>query len=355
MLPLDLPPGLGGRERLRVARRQVADRLGAEAARLEIHPAALPPGAAAWRHVMIADRARLAEWRARTAAAGPLCHALLPDYLALPALPDGWTLDWDGATGLRARLGPGEGFTTEPVLAPAMLEAALAAGPGPPACAVWCGVAEPGVAALLAARGIPVRGKADLPAPFAAGELALDLSQDTAGAAEALRRALAPWRLPAALALTALALWSTGMLVETRALRAEARAHAVAAEEIARRALLPSGPILDLRAQIARAVAEAAPPGETDALPAPLDVLHAAGEVLDVGTAEVRTLNLRPGAGLVVDLDLADFAALDALVAELRGAGLGVRVAQSGSGTAEGVLATLVFATTPVGQGRGAR
>ncbi len=355
MLPLDLPAGLRGRERLRVARRQVADRLGAEAERLELHPAALPAGEPAWRQVILADRLRLAEWRARVAASGSLCRALLPDYLALPAIADGWTLDWDGANGLRARLGPGEGFAAEPALAVAMLEAALATEPGPPARAVWCGTPEPGVAALLAARGIASQTVATMSGTFAAGEMSLDLAQDSAGAAEALRRALAPWQLPVALALAALLLWSAGVMVETRALRAQARAEVTAAEQIARRALLPAGPILDLRAQIARAVAEAEAVVETGQGAAPLEVLHAAGGVLDARAAKVRTLNLRPGAGLVVDLDLADFAALDALVADLRDAGLAVRVAQSGSGAAGGVQATLVFATAPVGQGRGVR
>lgn len=355
MLPLDLPPGLRGRERLRVARRQVADRLGAGAGGLELHPAPMPVDAGAWRHVILADRERLAKWRAQAAAAGPLCRALLPDYLALPALPDGWTLDWDGAEGLRARLGAAEGFSAEPALAPAMLEAALAGQAPPPARAVWCREPEPGVVAWLAAHGIPAQTAGELPAPFAEGELALDLAQDTAGAAEALGRALAPWRLPVALALTALVLWSAGILLETRTLRAETRAHALAAEERARRALLPSGPILDLRAQIARAVALAEAPGETEELAAPLDVLHAAGEVLEaVDAVALRALSLRPGAGLVVDLDLADFAALDALVADLRGAGLALRVAQSGSGAGGGVQATLVLATATTGPG-GAR
>jgi len=347
MVPLDLPPGLRGRARLDVARRQIADLLGAEAERLEIHPAPLPDGTAAWTRVILADRARLVCWRAATAGAGPDCRALLPDYLALPAAENTWTLAVVGDD-IRARLGPAEGFTAERALARHMLETAIATGT-PPARVLWSGDADPAIAAMLAARGIAGAAAPDplaVSGSFAHGELQLDLSQDTAAAVEALRRALLPWRLPAAMVLVALVLWSAGMSAEIGGLRAEARAQRSAAEEIARIALLPAGPILDLRAQIARATAtlDDAQDEQAETVP-PLETLRRAGAVLAGDAAEVARVSLRPGAGLLVDLELADFAALDGLVGALRASGLTPRVAQSGTREGGQVQATLMLGT----------
>lgn len=363
MLALDLPPGLRGRERLRVAERQLADLLGSGAEALEMRPASLSPDGAPWTRVLVADRAQLAEWRARIAAAGPACRALLPDYLALPAAEAVWTI----ATGqgcLQARLGLADGFSAEPALARAMLETALATD-GPPACALRLGPPQPEIDEMLAARKIPLARDAESiaalglapPRSFAHGELLLDLAQDRAAAAESLRRALLPWRLPAAMAAAAFVLWSAGTVMQTQALREQALTERRATEDLARRALVPSGPILDLRAQIARAVAAqestlAGNRGET----APLDLLRAASEVLADGAAQVNTVSLRPGAGLLVDVELADFAALDTLVAGLRAAGIAPRVAQSAAGDTGTVTATLMLAAAAAGQaGPGAR
>jgi len=219
----------------------------------------------------------------------------------------------------------------------------------PPARVLWSGDADPAIAAMLAARGIAGAAAPDplaVSGSFAHGELQLDLSQDTAAAVEALRRALLPWRLPAAMVLVALVLWSAGMSAEIGGLRAEARAQRSAAEEIARIALLPAGPILDLRAQIARATAtlDDAQDEQAETVP-PLETLRRAGAVLAGDAAEVARVSLRPGAGLLVDLELADFAALDGLVGALRASGLTPRVAQSGTREGGQVQATLMLGT----------
>lgn len=351
LLPLDLPPGLHGVARERVARRQLRD--AGCGAGLDLRPARLGPGREAWVRMLVCDGAQRADWAAHVAPLGRRCRAVLPDYLVLPAAPGLWVIETDEAGGVRARLDIDDGFAAESDLARALLEeAAEASAPkailrrGPP-CApldAWLAtLAAPvcdGDAALGAAAIAP-------PVRFGHGELALDLARDPEALRAALRGSLRRIAAALVLALAGFGFWVASVQLETDRLRALDRGYRANAEDMLRAGLVPSGPVLDIRAQAegalnrARTVAEAA-----RAQSRPLDVLRAAGEVLAAHAPRVTRASFQPGLGLVIDLEITDFAALDALVRDLSAAGTEVSVARSVAREGRGVEAVLALATT---------
>src|SRR6056297_2220059 len=122
LLPLDLPPGLTGVARERVARRQLRD--AGCGAGLDLRPARLGAGRETWARMLVCEGTLRADWAAHVAPAGRRCRAVLPDYLALPAAPGLWVIELDEAGMVRARLGPEDGFAAESDLARALLEEA---------------------------------------------------------------------------------------------------------------------------------------------------------------------------------------------------------------------------------------
>ena len=185
------------------------------------------------------------------------------------------------------------------------------------------------------------------PTRFAHGELALDLARDPEALRDALRTGLRRIAAALVLALGGFGFWAASVQVETDRLRALDRGYRTNAEEMLRAGLVPSGPVLDIRAQAeaaldrARARAEAA---RTQSRP--LDVLRAAGEVLTAHAPRVTRASFQPGLGLVIDLEIGDFAALDALMSDLVAAGAEARVARSVAREGRGVEAVLALATT---------
>jgi general secretion pathway protein L len=65
----------------------------------------------------------------------------------------------------------------------------------------------------------------------------------------------------------------------------------------------------------------------------------------------VTRAGYQPGAGLVIDLEIGDFAALDALMAALAAAGTEAHVTQSVAREGAGVEAVLALAATVPGAG----
>lgn len=370
LLQLSLPLALKGAAREKVALRQAQDRLGAGPGALLMRPARLTGEADGWSAVLVVENARIAGWRAQLARAtrggrDGRCRAILPDYLALPAAPDLWTIELDtvpgrdGAAMVRARLGPGDGFSAEPALAALMLTRARAQGQGRgPRAVLRLG---PKLAALDAAlEGLPlVDSLAALPRGLARplvlghGELALDLATDPEAQAQALASRLRALRLPAALALAGLAGWAGGEWAETARLNAQADALEAANIEMVRRDFLPSGPILDIPAQVNREIerrrAGAAPETGGDT---PLARLRRAAGVIapapdDEGggdpAATLQAVSWQAGTGMQLELVLADFAALDTLIADLRAAGLAAQVGQSAAEAGGRVAASIVI------------
>lgn len=365
LLPLSvegLPAGRDPAARLSVARQQLRRRLGPEAAaRLDIRPAPLGGGPAGWSRVLIAEPADLLRWRAELGAALPRARALLPDYLALPAAPGLWVLAAGPDCRIRARLGPADGFAAEAPLAAALLARGRQQA-APRAVLVLEGPLPEEVAAAL--DGLPVSTDPDrLPTGIAApqwlaqGELDLDLREDPLTRAAALAAWLRGLVLPAMLALLGLAGWLGALLHETRGLQDRAARLQDATLEAVRRDILPSGPILDIRLQVAREIAQRQEAAQGHALPAGgMELLHRAAAGLEGAGITPQGLRLAPetaaagsaaGFALDVDLLLPDFAGLDRVIGQLGQADLSVELQRSGSQSGGRVSAGLRL-TLPV-------
>lgn len=320
---LDIPARIRGAARLRVARAMLAPVLAARAEGVEAVP--LPAAGRDWSVLMVAERARLAEW-AGALPGGARCLALVPDYLSLPHAPDAWVLRQGAGGVVLARNGADAGFAAEPDLAAALLRR-------------WAGVRRPG--AVLA--------ETDLPGPVADALTALDLTpvQDPAAIAGLMPPRLADLRLAdlrgtaggavpgAALwrrrwVLAALAgafvLYCAGLALETRRLTAMAETDRAAAEALVRRHILPAGPLPDLRRQVERALAAG---GGAEAAPGAVALLHRAAGVIAASPLRLDMVALRPETGMILSLTAPGFAEAEALVADLAAAGLAAEVRDS--------------------------
>ncbi len=347
LVALSLPAALKGTAREDVARRQAQDRLGAG---LDIRPARLG-GAEDWGRVAVADRVMVLRWRAALGAAAPRCRGLMPDYLALPAAPGLWTIE-AGREGLVARLGPADGFSAESALGVRMLTLALAEARATgqvPRAVLLTGEAAPGIEPLF--DNVPVARSAGalpetlVPELLAHGETALDFARDPRADAAGIEARLRRMLWPAVLVLLGALGWAVAQGQAIRADRAQASATAAETLAAVRRDILPTGPILDLEVQVQRAIerrrAALAPVTAADT---PLDVLRRAASALTTAGLQAVTLGVE---GLSVEVQLADFRALDALTGALAQAGVGARVARSGIDPAGGVAATLALEAAP--------
>ena len=330
LMALALPSGLGGAARERVARRQVADRLGLPGETLDIRPFAPPGTGADWERVLVAARERIESWRQEAGA--ETCRAILPDYLSLPAAEGVWTLHFDDGRVI-ARLGPADGFTAETQLARLQLGRALASDP--PRAVLVQGAPDPALAALLSQADIPVHDSAagleaaglPVPAPVESG---VNLRETATAAMERMRRAVRRWRAPVVLATLALALWAGGTWVQIDRAEREARALREATTALVRRTFLPSGPILDIRAQVSRRLAELQGAAqETDRGGGPLELFRQAAPAFAAPGITLRDVTYRQGIGLEAELTAEDFAAVDALAEALRAEGLAAEVVES--------------------------
>lgn len=355
LLPLDLPPGLKGAARERVARRQMADLFGSGGKDVELRPAPLGIKASVWDRALVVQGQMREAWRDEAGKAGSRAIAILPDYLALPCCRGCWTLEpFPG--GLRARLGVADGFTAEADLAETLLAAALETEP--PKAILWLGDGEPPLSDSFKAQEIPVKRKAGeiealgLPAPkmLVHGELALDLARDPGAELADMRRAVRPLLVPLVMGVLALAFWSGSVHFETGELRYQALEHRRNAEKIVRDTMIPTGPLLDIRAQVSKLVEDQSQAAEATAtVEKPLEVFKLAGNVLTEAGTTVSRVSYQPGSGLVIDLQVTDFAALDSLVAAMRGRGIDLVVAQSSTAEGNGVEATLALASSAAG------
>lgn len=358
LVPLNLPPTLKGQTRDRVARRQLRDAYGGTEAGLDIRPARLGATSDQWTRLLLTDAGDRRDWLRALGTFAPLCRAVLPDYLCLPAAPDLWVIETT-ATGVIARLGPEDGFSAEPDLALALLQEA--ARMGGPRAILRQGHAQPDIDAFLSAQNLTIcTDPTELaahgvvaPTRFAHNEFALDLARDPDAERAEMRRTLSLLRLPLVLAMLGLTGWIAAAVIETPTLDAQGLAYRQNAERLLRQVMIPTGPILDIRSQVAQTMDRARTASsdvETEARP--LDVLRRAGSVLGNHETTITRVSYQPGAGLVVDLQISDFAALDALVTELRAAGTEARVAQSITRETTGVEAVLAMAVTQGGNKR---
>lgn len=330
LMALALPDGLRGAARERVARRQVADRLGLPMETLDIRPFAPPGRTAEWDRVLVAAQDRIETWRH---AAGPeTCRAILPDYLSVPAAEGLWTLRAREGRVL-ARLGPADGFSAEAPLACLQLGRALAEDP--PRAILLQGEPDPLLSALLAQTDLPVHhDPADLeaaglpvPAPVDGG---INLRETATAAMERMRLALRRWRVPVGLAALALVLWAAGTWVQIDRAERESRALREATTALVRQSFLPSGPILDIRTQVSRRLAELQGAAQDSAQArSPLELFRQAAPAFTAEGVTLREVSYRQGIGLEAEVTAQDFARVDALAETLRADGLEAEVVES--------------------------
>lgn len=361
LLPLDLPAGLKGQARERVAARQVSDMAGLSQGAAELRPFVLKGSKSQWQRAIVSATEQLEDWRARVAGTGTRCAAILPDYLALPVSERVWTLHQGTAgseeTTLTARLGLEDGFSADPQLALVLLEKAFKAAP--PEAILKLGALDDQVEDWLEGLDLPVFSSADAlvekgfapPRALEHGELSLDLARDPRAAFEALAARLKAWRLPVVLGVLGLAFWSGGMLVQTRELIEAARS--VRADTVAevRRHFVSTGPVLDIRAQVSRVLAaQSSASGQEGEGPEPLDLLKQASAVIVDYPGALTSSSYQPQGGLTVDLLMPDFATLDQLVGALEQAGLAVAITTAGTAEEGGVAAVLELAAKGAAQ-----
>ena len=354
ILTLGLPDKLRGAAREQVARHQLQDMLGAEPGSIEMRPFHMPGQDSAWRRVLVADTARVATWRAD---AGPSCRAVLPDYLGLPAAADMWVISVSPET-MMARLGPGDGFSAARTAGLALLERALSETDQQvvPRVLFCPGGAEADLADLieLAARhNIPLITEAEglaalgleAPKTLAHGELAFDLRRDPLAARAELARRVLLWRWPVLIGLVAAGLWVAAEALTIRQLQDHTRIVQRDIQALTRDYFVPSGPILNVRAQIMRALSDAKSASQTPpARASVLEIMARAAAVIAPLGAEALDITHTPGAGLRMTLRVEDFAAVDRLAEALRQAGLEAEVLQSRvSGDTPGVQTELAF------------
>ncbi len=350
LLPLDLPDGLRGPARESVARRQVSDLLGLAGDEIELRPGHGGPDRGVWHSTMVVWTAEIATWRARFVGDAPHCLAILPDYLALPAASDTWVIHVAGNR-VRARLGVVDGFSSEPELARLL----LAKAPKP---ARILRLGDP-VKALdddLAALKIPLHTEAQAmsgentaaPRAFAHGELRLDLAVDPQRALEGLLKGLVLWRLPVALALSALVIWTAGNLIATtdRQARAETLRRDIVVALHA--TLLPDAPVLDIRRQVSQALADRQrEASNARAQTPPFELFRQVADIVASTDARVTRAGFTADTGLGITVTLADFARLDHLKAALETGGISVTVARSNVAETDGIEAELLLNTAP--------
>ncbi len=87
----------------------------------ELHFAVGPRSADGEQAVAVVRHADMQRWRARIGEAGISADAMLPDFMALPALDDRWSAALE-ADGIRVRIAPAAGFVLDPGSAGAGLE-----------------------------------------------------------------------------------------------------------------------------------------------------------------------------------------------------------------------------------------
>jgi len=339
LLPLDLPQKLRGLARQRVAERQLVEHLSKPSDAFEILPL-VAKRTGQWSRVLVADAEQASAWRK---ALRPGCIALLPDYLALPAAPELWVLDVTAGV-VSVRIGTDDGFAAEPQLALAQLERLDA-----PRAVLRLGDVDPEIDEFLAGLDMPIlrdlvalndSGIKLLRWSDAAG--GIDLKNPPSATIDRLRKRIRRWRVPAVFGALAVAVWLGAVYLETQRFQSDAELAGERTQALVREYFVPSGPILDLRAQVSAVVAEAAIPAESPvASQSALTQFQIAAPVLSGGDVGLVTASYRDDTGLVVAVEAANFAALDQLIADLQSAEFVVEQLDSRAQQSGGVLARL--------------
>lgn len=339
MLPLVLPEKLRGIARQRVAERQLVEQLSTPAGGFEMQPYT-PKGAKQFSRALVADAAQADGWRKGLRAG---CQALIPDYLALPAAAGLWVIEVAGDM-VRARLGAEDGFSAEVDLALALLadvappKAVLPLGDGNEALESWLGGL--GVPILEDANALKKKGFS--PLKWVDSIAGIDLKEPPSAVYDRLRTKIMRWRVAVVCGALALAVWLGMVVQQTREFQADAARDQAVMTALVREHFVPTGPILDVRAQVASVLARVALPVDVagDALP-PLTQFQLAAPVLTADNLRLMAAAYRGDTGLVTTVEAADFASLDRLIADLQAAEFTVQQLDSRAQQSGGVVARL--------------
>lgn len=330
LLAVDLPKTLRGGSREQVAWRQLQDLYGLSADDIEMRPYVGAGKADSWTRVLVVDAALIARWREKT---GQACRAILPDYLALPAASDLWVISATEDI-LQVRLGTQDGFSGDVDMVRLMLGRALSGGDiSAPKAVLHLGPKPPWLTDLMG--DIPVVDQPDAlqklgvetPKVLAHGELATDLRTDPRAIREHLRRRILPWRWPVLSGMLAVGVWAATQIIDIRDLDQATDTTRAEIETIVRDQFVPTGPILDIRVQVSRALA--AQQASITAGSGQVSPLVLLGQVADVAVGLAATpdqITYSQTDGLTMDVRLADFAAVDRLVAALENSGIAAEV-----------------------------
>lgn len=353
LLPLDLPARLTGQAREGVAARQISGGSGDKLDHMELHPFAAKPHVTPWTHVIVAATGHVAKWRDYFNGSASECLAILPDYLTLPAAKDTWTIDVKDDI-VCARLGLEDGFSCTTELAKVMLSKAV-----PPKAVLRLGNVFPPIDDMLAGLGVKVLKTpqdfetASLPVPrrFSHDELLFDLGKDPKAAFDTMAQTIRLWRAPAILALIALLLWTVSVAITVHDINTRTKEVHVQTMADARHTLIPTGPVLDIRAQVTQALSARKNKASAAARNIlPLELFKTAAAVIHNMQGTLSTAAFAPNSGLVTTLILPDFATLDHLASALEDAGIAVRIEQSSSADTGGVEAILRLESKGGGQ-----
>lgn len=333
LIALDLPKGLRGQAREQVARRQLADRLGTKNT-VEMRPFAPGKTGEGWTRVLITDQSKTAAWRGLT------CRAVLPDYLSLPTAEGLWTVagdTLDGADVIMVRLGPQDGFSATPEMARIMLEQALNGGKKPKAILCQTKVMD-GLEALAQSHNVGLveapdalqAQGVDAPKILGHGELTCDLRRDPLAARAQLARRVLPWRWPLLAGAVAAALWAATQMLAIERIETQTATITAQTQALVQTHFVTSGPVLDMRVQVSRMLADlrAAQIGD-DTGSDPLELAGRAIDVLAREQATPETISFRAGEGLLLVLRLPDFAAGERVTASLNAEGLSAELRES--------------------------
>lgn len=342
-LPLSLPPKLTGATREAVARRQICDQLSLSEAEADMRPLSLGRQKD-WSHILLSDVTALTHWRASASAA---TQAVLPDYLAVPAADQVWSVAASPSGDVAVRLGLGAGFSAPAIALPLHLDqlwrdATETDRPKALFCPPDLAEALPALARFAEEVDLPLctTGAAlqdlglSLPKVLAHGELALDLRRDPSLARARLRARLSPWRWSVLALGLAAALWVAGQAMQIRQLNAATAQQNAANLQMLRQSFVPEGPVLDIRVQAAQVLDQRRQLALIQPEQGALDLLARAAPVLYQARsrgAGLSALRSEAAIGLELTLFASDFASLEQLLQDLRGLDLAVTLRQSGT------------------------
>ena len=339
LLPVNLPEKLVGIARERVAERQLQENLSVTSGSIEMRPF-LPKGIRQFQSALVVETGLAESWRKELR---PGCLAVLPDYLALPVAPGLWAVEVVDDS-VVVRLGPEDGFAAEAQLALALLTVAPA-----PKAVLRSGDAQAAIDGFLAGFGVPVLDDAAklkkagfTPMRWADAAGGIDLKEPPSVAFDRLRTRILRWRTPAIFAVLAISAWLGSLAYETRTLRTDAALNKQRTLDLVQQYFVPSGPILDVRAQVSAAAESLRTPKmiEIDTVP-PLVQFQIAAPFLTADTLRLVAVSYRDDTGLVTAIEAADFAVLDQMIADLQDSGFLVEQLDSRAQQAGGVVARL--------------